>query len=100
MADITGIDVSANNATTPIQWSKIPKDKVRFAIIKATEGATFEDPWFDRHWTSAHAQGFVCGAYHFYRSNRTGQQQADNITFCRMRSLAQAISPWRSKSRS
>jgi lysozyme len=79
MPDILGIDVSANNATTPIDWSKLPKDKVRFAIIKATEGATYEDPWFDRHWTSAHAQGIVCGAYHFYRSNRTGQQQADNI---------------------
>jgi lysozyme len=79
MPDITGIDVSANNATIPIDWSKIPKNKVRFVLIKATEGATFEDPWFDRHWTSAHAQGFVCGAYHFYRSNRTGQQQADNI---------------------
>lgn len=79
MADILGIDVSANNATIPIDWSKIPKDKVRFAIIKATEGGTYEDAWFDRHWTSAHAQGFVCGAYHFYRSNRTGQQQADNI---------------------
>jgi lysozyme len=79
MAAILGLDVSANNATTPINWGKIPKDKVRFAIIKATEGATFEDAWFDRHWTSAHAQGFICGAYHFYRSNRTGKQQAANI---------------------
>jgi lysozyme len=58
---------------------KHPKDKVRFVIIKATEGETFEDPWFDRHWTSAHAQGFVCGAYYFFRSNRTGKQQSGNI---------------------
>ena len=79
MPDILGIDVSANNATNPIDCSKIPKDKVRFAIIKATEGATFEDAWFDRHCTSARAQGFVCGAYHFYRSNRNGKQQAENI---------------------
>ena len=79
MAAILGLDVSANNATTPINWGKIPKDKIRFAIIKATEGATFEDAWFDRHWTAAHAQGFICGAYYFYRSNRTGKQQAANI---------------------
>ncbi len=73
MAEVLGIDVSANNTTVlPIDWGKIP-NKVRFAMIKATESGTYEDPWFDRHWTSAHAQGFVCGAYHFYRSNRTGK---------------------------
>ena len=80
MADILGFDLSMHNSEGhPVQWSKIPVDQVRFVYIKATEGATYEDPWFDRHWTSAHALGLVCGAYHFFRSNRPGKAQADNI---------------------
>ena len=80
MPDILGFDVSQHNSgVKPVDWDKIPKDRARFVFIKATEGATFEDPFFDRHWTSAHAHGFVCGAYHFYRSNRTGKEQAANI---------------------
>jgi len=54
-------------------------DQARFVYIKATEGSTFEDPWFDRHWNSAHSVGIACGAYHFFRSNRPGKAQADNI---------------------
>lgn len=80
MEDILGFDVSGNNSEGhPVQWDKLAPDQLRFVYIKATEGATFEDAWFDRHWTAAHSRGLVCGAYHFYRSNRKGQDQADNI---------------------
>jgi len=80
MTPILGFDLSANNSEGhPVQWDNVPRDKLRFVYIKATEGATYEDPWFDRHWTSAHSLGLVCGAYHFFRSNRPGKAQADNI---------------------
>jgi lysozyme len=80
MAPILGFDLSANNSEGhPVEWDKIPRDKVRFVYMKATEGATYKDPWFDRHWTSARALGLACGAYHFFHSNRPGKAQADNI---------------------
>jgi len=80
MAGLLGFDISTHNSDRhPIQWSQIGTNNVQFVFIKATEGATYEDPWFDRHWTAAHSQNLVRGAYHFYRSNRTGKEQAVNI---------------------
>jgi lysozyme len=80
MADILGIDISMHNSDGhPIDWDGVPADKVRFVFVKATEGGSYEDPWFDRHWSAAKSKNFVCGAYHFYRSNRSGADQAENV---------------------
>ena len=72
---VHGIDVSAYQGT--INWPEVARNRVRFAFIKASEGATLRDPRFARNWRNARAAGVLCGAYHYFLPNRDGQLQAD-----------------------
>lgn len=74
---IHGFDVSHHQHD--IEWSKIPKDKYRFVYLKATEGGDFKDRKFQENWKKAREQGFLVGAYHFYRLCRDAQVQAQNF---------------------
>jgi len=76
---IHGIDVSY--AQGKIDWHQV-KDmqednvRIRFAFIKATEGLLTVDPYFKRNWREAPKVGIVCGAYHFFRPQKSGKWQA------------------------
>ncbi|WP_210518304.1 glycoside hydrolase family 25 protein [Hymenobacter terricola] len=72
---VHGIDVSAYQGR--IDWPEVARNRVRFAFIKASEGATLRDPRFARNWREARAAGVLCGAYHYFQPNRDGQTQAD-----------------------
>jgi lysozyme len=72
---VHGIDVSAYQGR--IDWPEVARNKVRFAFIKASEGATLRDPRFARNWREARKAGVLCGAYHYFLPNRDGQVQAD-----------------------
>jgi len=72
---VHGIDVSAYQGH--IDWPEVARNRVRFAFIKACEGATLRDPRFARNWREARAAGVLCGAYHYFQPNRDGQTQAD-----------------------
>ena len=72
---VHGIDVSAYQGR--IDWPEVARNRVRFAFIKASEGATLRDPRFARNWREARAAGVLCGAYHYFQPNRDGQVQAD-----------------------
>ena len=72
---VHGIDVSAYQGR--IDWPTVARNRVRFAFIKASEGATLRDPRFARNWRAARAAGVLCGAYHYFQPNRGGQVQAD-----------------------
>ena len=72
---VHGIDVSAYQGR--IDWPVVARNRVRFAFIKASEGATLRDPRFARNWRAARAAGVLCGAYHYFQPNRDGQIQAD-----------------------
>ena len=74
---IAGIDVSKHNGD--IDFSLVRDDNYQFAIIKASEGKTYKDEAFDRNYERARDAGLKVGAYHFFRKNRTGQEQADNF---------------------
>ncbi len=76
---IHGIDVSY--AQGKIDWQKVKameEDSVRisFAFIKATEGVASADPYFRRNWREAPKAGIVCGAYHYFKPNKSGILQA------------------------
>jgi lysozyme len=76
---IHGIDVSY--AQGKIDWPQVKAmDEnglhVSFVFIKATEGDAFVDPFFQRNWREAAKNGFVCGAYHFFRPEKSGKSQA------------------------
>ncbi|UOQ97843.1 glycoside hydrolase family 25 protein [Hymenobacter sp. 5317J-9] len=72
---VHGIDVSAYQGR--IDWPEVARNKVRFAFIKASEGATLRDQRFARNWKEARKAGVLCGAYHYFQPNRDGQVQAD-----------------------
>jgi GH25 family lysozyme M1 (1,4-beta-N-acetylmuramidase) len=66
-ATLTGIDVSRwdhpNGAA--INWPKVKSAGRSFAIIKATEGTTYVNPYFASDIAQARSAGLVVGAYHF-----------------------------------
>ena len=72
---ISVIDVSNNNG--PINWPAVAASGVEAAVIKASEGTVFADPWFSANWHEAKAAGLVRGAYHYGRpSVCSGHEEA------------------------
>jgi lysozyme len=72
-----GIDVSAHQGR--IDWTAVAADGISSAYLKATEGATFQDPAFAANWRGAQAAGLDVGAYHFFTLCRSGDEQARNL---------------------
>lgn len=70
---IHGIDVSKYQGK--VDWRAVRAAGVKFAWIKATEGADHLDPEFRRNWFEAKAAGVPRGAYHFVYWCRPWQQQ-------------------------
>lgn len=75
--NIKGFDVSHHQKD--IDWKKISPKTYRFVYLKATEGGDFKDRKFQSNWLQAREQGFLVGAYHFYRLCREGEIQAQNF---------------------
>ena len=74
---VAGIDVSKHNGD--IDFHKVAADDYQFVFIKASEGKTYKDNAFDRNYEGARDAGLMVGAYHFFRKNRSGKEQADNL---------------------
>lgn len=74
---IKGFDVSHHQKN--ILWQKISPKEYKFVYLKATEGGDFKDTKFQEYWLKAREQGFLVGAYHFYRLCRDGNIQAQNF---------------------
>lgn len=71
-----GIDVS--HYQTVIVWATVALNGKRFAYIKATEGTTIQDTYFDVNYLQSYLVGMIRGAYHFARPARSnGMVQAD-----------------------
>lgn len=74
---VRGIDVSHHQKE--IDWKRVAADDVDFVFMKATEGGDWVDRLFQRNLAEARAAGLRVGAYHFYRFNKTGAEQARNF---------------------
>ncbi len=74
---IMGIDVS--NHQKEIDWDDVNERLVHFVYIKATEGGDFKDKRFNQNWEEARDEGFKVGAYHFFKSCKSGEEQANNF---------------------
>ncbi|HUB66963.1 MAG TPA: GH25 family lysozyme [Candidatus Methylacidiphilales bacterium] len=74
---VRGIDVSSHQGE--IDWTKVAKDGVDFAYLKATEGGSFKDPKFQIYLREAQRAGLACGAYHFFSLRTPGYLQARNF---------------------
>lgn len=74
---VQGIDVSSYQKS--IDWKSVARTgKYKFVFIKATEGKTYKDAYFQTNWHQTKAYGLLRGAYHFYTPYLTGTEQADN----------------------
>ena len=91
---LRGIDVSHHQGV--VDWGRVAKSDVAFAILKATEGGDYVDETFARNLAGAQAAGLVVGAYHFFTFCRPGAEQAANFLkvvprdrpMCRRRSIS------------
>jgi lysozyme len=76
---IVGVDVS--NHQGKIDWETLVTQDISFAFIKATEGSSYVDPWFNQNWKEAAKTGIRVGAYHFFSFDSAGEKQA--TLFCK-----------------
>ena len=74
---VEGVDVSAHQGR--IDWDALSRSQVRFAYIKATEGANYVDPRFVANWRDAGHAGIRQGAYHRFSICRSLAAQANNF---------------------
>lgn len=76
-----GIDVSKYQGN--IDWAKVAKDGVRFAILRAgsqDNNGPYVDPYFEKNYTGAKAAGLKVGAYVFtYGKTEEEQNKELNV---------------------
>lgn len=77
--EVIGIDVSRHQGD--IDWPSVKESspKLAFIYVKCTEGATYLDPKFSKNVQGAHAQGFMVGAYHYFRMTSSAHDQFRNF---------------------
>lgn len=74
---VRGIDVSVHNGMMNLDAAAA--DGVQFVWIKASEGARHRDENFHINYTKAGHAGMKRGAYHYFRFDRDGVDQARNF---------------------
>ncbi|NJC82648.1 GH25 family lysozyme, partial [Planosporangium mesophilum] len=68
---VAGIDVSSHDHELgPIDWAGVAASGVQFAIVKATEGTSYVNPYFHGDYNAAKANGILTGAYVFARPDK------------------------------
>ncbi len=74
---VGGIDISAHNGD--IDFHKVAAEKLEFVWIKASEGVSFRDKKFASNHAKAGDARLLRGAYHFFRFDKDGVEQAINL---------------------
>ena len=74
---IQGIDISHYQGN--INWKKINTSKIKFIIIKSTEGKNVQDNKFKRNWFESRKRNLIVGAYHRFTLKSSGKSQAKNF---------------------
>lgn len=74
---VRGIDISAHNGE--IDFNRVRRAGMKFAFIKASEGEDFKDKNFAKNYSKATRAGLRIGAYHFFRFDKDGVDQAINF---------------------
>ncbi|MET7484470.1 lysozyme [Streptomyces sp. NPDC005538] len=71
-----GVDVSSHQGD--VAWSTLWSSGTRWAYTKATEGTSYQNPYFAGQYGGAYGVGMVHGAYHFATpDSSSGTAQAD-----------------------
>lgn len=73
--EVRGIDVARYQGD--VDWDKVAgSGNYHFVYIKATEGQDFTDRYFEQNWQAANDTELLVGAYHFFTTQSTGEEQA------------------------
>ncbi|GAA0357150.1 lysozyme [Actinoallomurus spadix] len=76
VAGLPGLDVSSHQGN--VGWSTVKSNGARFAYVKATEGTSYQNPYFSQQYVGSYNVGLIRGAYHFATPNTSsGAAQAD-----------------------
>ena len=74
---VHGVDVSHYQGK--VNWTTVAEQDIRFAFLKATEGLTYQDSFFQRNWAQLDTLDIYRGAYHYFHADRSAQHQAFNF---------------------
>ena len=74
---VRGIDISRHNGE--IDFRKVADSGIEFVFIKASEGVSHKDNMFNRNLQESAKAGLKTGAYHFFRFDKEGVDQAINF---------------------
>jgi lysozyme len=82
--ELHGIDVSRYQDIIDWDYLESFKDtrknaKISFAFIKATEGRSIQDPFFQPNWKNIGKTDIIRGAYHYFIPTRSASEQAQNF---------------------
>lgn len=73
---VDGMDVAAYQKN--VDWKSWKSKGKQFMYTKATEGTSYQSPYFSSQYTGAYNAGLLHGAYHFARPDGAGgKKQAD-----------------------
>lgn len=73
---IWGIDISHHQKDIKWKEFKTPSNKPHFIFLKATEGVFHKDDKYREYKKRTEALNITTGAYHFFKYNCSGKQQA------------------------
>ncbi len=74
---VKGVDVSAYQGD--IDWETLAGENISFAFIKATEGSSYKDRFFEDNIENIKKTNIAPGAYHFLSFESDGKSQAENF---------------------
>jgi GH25 family lysozyme M1 (1,4-beta-N-acetylmuramidase) len=72
---VAGIDVSKYQRKVDLKAAA--QAGIRFVFVKATQGTTILDDWYQRNVRGARSAGLYLGSYHFFDYRKGGTAQAD-----------------------
>jgi lysozyme len=72
-----GIDIA--RYAGKVDWDKVADQGYGFVYMKATEGTSLTDPNYSSYYQKAKQAGLRVGAYHFFRFDQAGSDQAQNF---------------------
>lgn len=75
-ANPVGLDVSSWQGN--VNWATVAANGASFAYVKATEGVSYVNPYYNQQYTGSRGAGLIRGAYHFALPDvSAGATQAD-----------------------
>lgn len=77
VATTPGMDVSGHQGN--VAWSTAWSKGAKFAYVKATEGTTYQNPYFAQQYNGSYNVGMIRGAYHFALPDRSSGAAQGNF---------------------